>query len=153
MIRRLVGLGVCSVLGSLLLWASPVSAAPMTGAGAAAARVPAVTIAAAVRNVATGYYHDCFGYTGYFRSGSYVMGADWDRNGTVDECFGIAEDRTIWHAWPGSGSWQEMPHNGRADDTDSYFISQGRRTVRVFVSPNQLYCSSLGSSWMTWVRC
>jgi len=97
----------------------------------------------------------CFGYTGAFKTGSKVLKVDWeDANTVVDECFGVAPDRTIWHAWPGSGGWQEMPNNGRADNMLTPFYSvQGRRAVAALVaSTNTVYCSmrNAGPGWGVW---
>ncbi|MFE2756692.1 hypothetical protein ACFXGA_32325 [Actinosynnema sp. NPDC059335] len=89
---------------------------------------------------ALSWNYTCFGYTGTFRDGSSVVYVDWITTG--DECFGIAPDRTIWHAWPGSGGWQMMPGNGRADDTRDHFYentSTGSRTAGVWVADGTGY--------------
>jgi hypothetical protein len=62
-------------------------------------------------------HHTCFGFTGTFKTGTTVQHADWNWDDKTDECFGIAPDRTIWHAYRTSGGWLKMPHNSRADDT------------------------------------
>jgi hypothetical protein len=102
-----------------------------------------------------GFPYSCFGHLGTFKDGSRVLIVDWDGNGTGDECFAIAPNRTIWHAWPASGGWREMPNGGRADDTSLAFVRAGLRTIQVWVaSPASFYCSSLGSAgWQAWVRC
>ncbi|GAB1645826.1 hypothetical protein [Krasilnikovia sp. MM14-A1259] len=103
------------------------------------------------------YNDGCFGYVGTFKTGTTVHWADYNGDGNKDECFGIAPSRTIWHAWPGSGGWKEMPNNGRADDIVALFRQPpptGRPTIEVYVSgSNHYYCSTLTSSWQPWVRC
>jgi hypothetical protein len=104
---------------------------------------------------ARSFNDSCFGYTGTFKSGSDVLKVDWEDPGSgVDECFGVAPDRTIWHAWPGSGGWQEMPNNGRADNMATPFYSiTGRRAVAVVVaSTDTVYCSvrNAGPGWGVW---
>jgi hypothetical protein len=81
----------------------------------------------------------CYGYYGTFKTGTYVMVVDWVTSS--DECFGIAPDRTIWHAWPNSGGWKRMPGNGHADHmyTGIAEWSDGVRAVPVFVSSNGTY--------------
>ena len=99
---------------------------------------------------------NCYNYWGTFKTGTYVMVVDWVT--TVDECFGIAPDRTIWHAWPGSGGWKRMPGNGRADHmyTDIVEWSDGVRTVPVFVGSGSYWCQNYypGAGWEgVWYRC
>jgi hypothetical protein len=99
---------------------------------------------------------NCYGYYGTFKTGTYVMVVDWVT--TSDECFGIAPDRTIWHAWPGSGGWRQMPGNGRADHMYTGIVewSDGVRTVPVFVSSGSYWCQNYypGSGWEgVWYRC
>ena len=108
-----------------------VAAAGFALAAAVTTITPAAasTAGAAVRPMSTEstestphYYTDvppggrvsCFGYYGTFLAGSRVVVVDWVH--TSDECFGIATDRTIWHAWVGSGGWQRMPGTFYADD-------------------------------------
>jgi hypothetical protein len=63
------------------------------------------------------FKYGCFGYTRTFRAATRIALIDWQEDGSYDECFGIAQDGTIWHAWRNSGGWKEMP-NGYADNTD-----------------------------------
>ncbi|WP_405683507.1 hypothetical protein OG204_00035 [Streptomyces sp. NBC_01387] len=98
------------------------------------------------------------GYTGTFKDGSSVLEVHW-ASGSV-ECFGVAPSRTIWHVWSGSGGWQEMPGNGRADDTVNAYenTTTGTRTVEMYVSSsNSHWCSSYtpgsGSGWGSWWNC
>ncbi|GAB1645224.1 hypothetical protein [Krasilnikovia sp. MM14-A1259] len=102
------------------------------------------------------FNHSCFGYVGTFKGGSSIRSADWNKDGRTDECFGIAPGRTIWHAWPNSGGWKQMPNNGRADEVvTSFKNSRGQHevTVRVFDADGHEYCSTLTSSWQPWVHC
>jgi lysophospholipase L1-like esterase len=99
--------------------------------------------------------YNCFGFTGWFKLGSHVEQADWDGDGLPNECFGIAPDRRIYHAWPGH-RWVEMPNGGRADDVDSSYVestASRRRGVRVVVSDVGRYCSTLDSKWSPWSLC
>lgn len=98
----------------------------------------------------------CFDYSGTFKDGSPVIAIDWDKNGSSDECFGITPNRTIWHAWPGSGGWREMPNNGRADKILGGNIVSGHREISVWVTSTKIvWCSSLSSTlvWSPWFRC
>ena len=99
---------------------------------------------------------NCFNYIGNFKAGTYVMVVDWATS--TQECFGIAPDRTIWHAWPGSGGWQRMPGNGRADHIYAQILewSDGGRTIWVFVGTGSYYCQDYisGLGWeAVWYRC
>ena len=85
----------------------------------------------------------CYGYTGTFRAGTNVVVVNW--LSTSDECFGIATDRTIWHAWPDSGGWHKMPGGGYADSIAySVFLeepSTGQREVVVWTrSSDKFWC-------------
>ena len=96
----------------------------------------------------------CYGYKGQFlhRAPLHV-----DLNGGWQECFGIGTNRGVYHAWPNSGGWHEMPNGGRADDTEgAYFDSAGRRVIEVYTEGAGDYCSTLIPSrggWQPWVRC
>ncbi|MEX2983730.1 hypothetical protein [Streptomyces sp. C36] len=94
-----------------------------------------------------------YGYTGTFRDGSSILDVAWTSSRL--ESFGIAPDRTIWHAWPGSGRWQEMPHNGRADDTGAAAAQGARRAVSVEVYGSGYWCSvdPGNGQWGAWSRC
>jgi len=125
-------------------------------AGAAVPHFTKVPVSGGVGTLS--YNESCFGYTGTFKDGSDVMRVDWEDAGTgVDECFGVAPNRTIWHAWSGSGGWKEMPNNGRADDTwVPYYSVDGRRGVSVYVaSSNSIWCSTrnAGPGWGAWFQC
>ncbi|MFD8497838.1 hypothetical protein [Amycolatopsis sp. NPDC059657] len=100
----------------------------------------------------------CAGYYGTFKAGSYAMVATWDNSGDAYECFGIATDRTIWHAWPGSGGWKPMPGNGHADDAYSIYQDSFRRIVMVAIpnAPRPLWCQDYTRStgWTgKWYEC
>lgn len=100
---------------------------------------------------------DCFGYTGTFRDGSQVLFVDWVTD--INECFGIAPNRTIWHTWPGAGHWFEMPGNGRGDNTGTILreSSSGNRVVSVWVNGGSgNWCQNYigGSGWAgSWYDC
>lgn len=126
---------------------------PATGA-AATPHVTKIPVSSGGR----GFDYSCFGYTGTFKDGSTILLVDWEDAGTgTDECFGVAPGRTIWHAWPGSGGWKQMPNNGRADDTwGAYYSADGRRGVQVYVAgSNSVFCSTrnAGPGWGAWFRC
>lgn len=98
-----------------------------------------------------------YGYTGTFQDGSRVMDVNWFGSGRY-ESFGIAPGRSIWHAWPGSGSWKQMPNGGLADDTSNAYEnrSTGQRVVEVWVAgSNSLWCiSDPGNGvWGGWWNC
>jgi hypothetical protein len=104
------------------------------------------------------FKYSCFGYTGTFWAGTRIALVDWQQDGSIDECFGIAPDSTIWHAWRNSGGWKQMPHNGRADDTDAaYYHPNGNRFITVFVygqfSVKEYWESTYSNgSWGPWYR-
>jgi hypothetical protein len=99
----------------------------------------------------------CFGKEGIFKQDSRILAVDWNYNGTtfdMDECFGIAPDRRIYHAWRNSVDWDPMPNGGLADDTYKFSYTEGYRTVHVWVAPvKAYYCSSVKGSWTPWKRC
>jgi hypothetical protein len=80
---------------------------------------------------------------------------DWNNDNRWDECFGVAPDRAVYHAWPSSVGWDPMPNNGRADDVAGPFLYRGRyHTAAVLVIPQGYYCSSLiDNSWQMWGPC
>src|SRR5215211_1515783 len=51
---------------------------------------------------------DRYGYRGYAGCGTHSIDCDFTGDLVWDETWVIAADRTIWHAWPGSGRWHEM---------------------------------------------
>lgn len=83
------------------------------------------------------------------------MKVDWTSNGSFDECFGIAPDRQIYHAWPNSVGWDPMPNNGRADKVDVPFLVSGQyHAISVYVFDKGDYCSSLAQgAWTPWYFC
>ena len=130
-----------------------VVAAGFALAAAITAVTPAAASTGAVRpaSVQASYYFtavpaggrvSCYGYYGTFKAGSHVMVVDWAT--ASDECFGIATDRTIWHAWPGANGWHRLPGDGHADDvtgimaeiTDPMNLNYGARGVVVHASTN-----------------
>ncbi|MEV8442650.1 hypothetical protein AB0425_35175 [Actinosynnema sp. NPDC051121] len=102
----------------------------------------------------------CYGYTGTFKAGTSVVVVNW--LSTDDECFGIATDRTIWHAWPDSGGWHKMPGGGYADSIAySLFLedpdpSRKQREVVVWTrSSDAFWCQDfrLGGWDAFWFAC
>jgi hypothetical protein len=97
--------------------------------------------------------------TGNFKANTTVMKVDWDGNGSTDECFGVAPDRTIWHEWSTSNGWRQMPGSGgRADDMLRPQVpAPGYRRVVVYVAnPRSHWYQDFvpGSGWTArWVRC
>lgn len=89
-----------------------------------------------------------YGYLGCAKSGTDALHCGWD------EWFVIAPDRTIWHAWPNSGGWKQMPNNGRADNTwDCYVNGNGQHQVEVYVNGSGVWYSYLsGSGWKGWYK-
>jgi hypothetical protein len=100
------------------------------------------------------YTYQCFGREGVIKGDSKVLIVDWNKDGRDDECFGIAPNRAIYHAWPSSVGWDPMPNNGLADDTWFPFFYQNKyHTVSVSVAGKGFYCSSLIGSWQPWGPC
>jgi hypothetical protein len=99
-------------------------------------------------------FESFWGVHGVKSCDSDVLSADWDRNGTVDEEFVVAPNRTIWHTWQRAGKWIEMEHGGRADNTSGYSTPHGKRCVYVEVNqPHSFYRSCyFDSAWHRWVK-
>lgn len=99
----------------------------------------------------------CYGYYGTFKAGTEVMVVNWDT--VADECFGIATDRTIWHAWPNSGGWKPMPGNGHADFIDDVALEDPDipfRDIAVIIpgAANPYWCQSFyEGAWQGWYNC
>ncbi|MEU3341989.1 hypothetical protein [Streptomyces sp. NPDC006668] len=94
-----------------------------------------------------------FGHTGYRKCDADPLDADWDGNGTKDETFVIAANRTIWHTWQAAGGWKEMPNGGRADYMYNYCHQLGDRTVAVTVAGVGGYYSVFSDGkWHGWYR-
>lgn len=146
--------GVVLLLGVLNAFPSQAFASPegvrALSTSTAAPSVEKIPVSSGM--VAASFAGSCFGYVGDFMDGSSILVVDWNGGG-ADECFGIAPNREIYHAWPTSGRWIEMPNNGLADDTDTAFLLNGNRTVAVFVNGKGDYCSSLITTWRPWVPC
>jgi hypothetical protein len=148
------------LIGALIATASPASAmaAPdsptnFTHIGTVAQPTTQTRQAAAPSYRITRYH-----YTGTFRSGTRILDVNWhdvDPNHRFEigrlESFGIAPNGTIWHAWPGSGGWKEMPGHGRADDTLDVRESYPSRTIRVWVKGSGIWCNDdPGGNGGTW---
>lgn len=91
---------------------------------------------------------EAYGYVGCAKSDTSAQGCPWE------EWFVIAPDRTIWHAWPNSGGWKQMPNNGRADDTwNCYTNGNGQHQVEVSVwGKGKWYSYLSGGSWRGWYQ-
>ncbi|GAB3444275.1 hypothetical protein GCM10027436_32320 [Actinophytocola sediminis] len=119
--------------------------------------VSATPVGPSASDVGAQYFSSCFGYRGEFRSGTTVVAVDWSTD--VDECFGIAPNRTIWHTWPGAGRWHQMPDSsGRADDTGTIWLewANGDRRVSAWVNGTGNWCQNYwaGSGWAAnWWNC
>jgi hypothetical protein len=69
------------------------------------------------------------------------------------ENFVVAPDRTIWHVWPGSGGWKEMPNHGLADNTwNCYVNGNGQHQVEVCLSDGRVFYSYLSGGWRRWAQ-
>ncbi len=96
-----------------------------------------------------------WGHTGYRWCGHGYVDADWDGNGTTDETFVVAPNRTIWHTWKAAGGWKEMPHNGRADGVQNYVRSNHTgigRVVNVIANGVSYYSSYSQGKWWGWYK-
>jgi hypothetical protein len=92
---------------------------------------------------AFGYFHGCM------RAGTrFEACSSWSEN------FVIAPDRTIWHVWPGSGKWQEMPNSGLADDMWRCYVNgNGQHQIEVCLDDGRLYYSyNTRQGWRGWYR-
>lgn len=49
-----------------------------------------------------------WGHIGYLRCGATWFLADYNRDGSWDEAFGITPNGDVWHDWPGSGGWKRL---------------------------------------------
>jgi hypothetical protein len=118
--------------------------------GTAAAAAPAAAAVQAASVISA----SCFGYTGRFLN---YPPLHVNLAGGWVECFGIGTNRGIYHAWPNSGGWREMPYGGRADTvTFAYFNDDDQRSVEVYVNGHGYYCTSLDpdhGGWQPWVYC
>lgn len=99
-------------------------------------------------------HYTCFGHTGTFRKGSHVLVVRWNGT-TIDECFGIAADRSIWHTWARPRSWVKMPNNGYADDmVDAFrfvYTTEGSdRWVRVCVKGDGIWAITMHEQTNVW---
>ncbi|MBB5955889.1 hypothetical protein FHS29_002470 [Saccharothrix tamanrassetensis] len=141
--RLLSGTFLAAALVAVMSPATAVAASPTTAADPVGA---------------LSYQATYYGYTGTFRDATTIWEVNWFLSGRL-EAFGIAPDRTIWHAWPGSGGWKQMPHNGRADLISNVHWDQstGMRLVEVYVASGggSFWCSidPGNGNWGSWQRC
>lgn len=86
-----------------------------------------------------------WGHKGWGLCGSHLMFCPWEEDVV------IAPDGTIWHAWPTSGGWKEMPNNGRAEDTwNCYKNGKGQRQIEVVTANANIYYSYYSGGWKGW---
>jgi hypothetical protein len=94
----------------------------------------------------------CFTYTGTFRddSNSPIGPIAWSVG--PQECFGIAPSGTIWHSWPNSGGWHEMPGNGSAISMLGYqdFGPGVGKAVAVISAGGNVWCDFDDYATNTW---
>jgi hypothetical protein len=92
-----------------------------------------------------------FGYNGYAKCNTAEMFCDYDGGGD-DEAFVVTDSRRIWHAWPGSGGWVEMPNNGRADNVYNCYVDTGNHVVEVWVNGSGVWWShrDTAGKWWGW---
>ena len=124
-----------------------------------AAVVPGIGVSPqAAATSAAGFQYNCHGRIGVLKTGTRVALADWDRDGTPDECFGIAPDRRIYHAWRTSNGWDPMPHNGLADNMEDpgwNAVDYGggqQRSVYVVVYDKGTYVSCRDTGYPDWAQ-
>lgn len=126
---------------------------PGVGVSPYAAAAPSVSAAA---SSSTGFEYYCFYKRGVFKTGTHVVLADWNRDGQIDECFGIAPDRRIYHVWPASNGWIPMPNNGLADNMADpgwnaiNYAGGQQRSVHVLVNGKGTYFSCLDTGYPPW---
>jgi hypothetical protein len=97
-----------------------------------------------------------YGYYGEAMCGTHILQVDWYGDGSRLETFVISPVRTIWHAWPGSGGWYEMPGSGLADDTGFGWWEGGDRVVAVWVNNSGWWCNrdpAGAAGWQGWYFC
>ena len=151
------------LIGALIATASPASAMADSPTNFTHVSTAAQPTTQTHQAAAPSYRATRFNYTGTFHSGTRILDIDWhDLDHRFEfgrsESFGIAPNGTIWHAWPGSGGWKEMPGHGRADDTLDVFYSYPSRTVRVLVKGSGIWCNDdpggNGGTWRNrWRHC
>ena len=143
---------IAAALAAVGVWAAPVQAQD-TGVSASDARnanVPPVVVTPQSANAAAAF--TCSTYSGTFRANSNSpFGVISWSNGT-EECFGIAPSGTIWHSWPNSGGWKEMPNNGRGVYVYAGYDYGYGKAIEVISSSGAFWCSFLDYETNTWGR-
>lgn len=90
---------------------------------------------------------EAYTYAGRYMCGTRIGICPWE------EVFVIAPNRTIWHVWPGSGGWKQMPNNGLADNMwKCYYNGNGQRQVEVNHRNGHVYYSYYSGGWRGWYR-
>lgn len=147
-------LGMGAALAGLLTLAAPAGATTSTSAENQPSHATLATFKVDGDVTAQGCkVTSPWGHVGYLKCGSTATAADWNRDGRVDEVFGVADNRTIWHDWKNAGYWREMPHNGRADEmTGRYGSDSSKRWVDVRVGSTTWRSTFYSGSWHPWVR-
>ena len=100
----------------------------------------------------------CYGYYGTFKAETLVFVVDWITSS--NECFGIATDNTIWHAWPNSGGWHPMPGNGHADSVAFGLfredpVTKFKKAAVYAIVNDSFWCQNYypSTDWSGWYRC
>ncbi|MEE6259358.1 hypothetical protein [Plantactinospora sonchi] len=152
----------------LLLLGAAVTALSLTGEAAPAAAKPAPAPGAPIVRVTeeaappnAGPNASCpivaHGYSGAYMCGTRVILVDWYGDGRRLETFVVSPVRTIWHAWPGSGGWHEMPGRKTGDNMgDAWWSGTATRNISVWANhPTGYWCiSDPGSGWTgVWRDC
>jgi hypothetical protein len=132
----------------------------LVGLAVAAALIatPAAASASVVPQPKTMTY-ECFGYTGTFKYGTIILKPDWDRatSGPTkgpDECFGVAPNGVVYHAWR-NHPWIPMPyHNVLADNMAGWDVQLIGGIREVYMqSAGAYYHAQLNPTWGTWQQC
>ncbi|MEV6587740.1 hypothetical protein [Streptomyces acidicola] len=148
---RLPLASTAAALAALGALAAPAQAQE-TGATASEARKANVTpVVMTPQSVNAAAAFTCSTYSGNFLPDSNSpFGVIYWSNGT-EECFGIAPSGTIWHSWPNSGGWKEMPHNGRGVYVYAGYDYPGYgKAIEVMSSTGKFWCSFLDYETNTW---
>lgn len=144
MLKRVVSIGMLVGLTSIAIQSTQV----------ANAEVPShiQVIQLPGNSAQTVSYSGCWS-TGNFRGGTLLIRVWWNNDSSLDECFGIAPDRRIYHEWP-SHNWVPMPNDGRADNMVDVTGAPEYRLVQVMVNGKGPYCTALfQGQWGAWYRC